>query len=178
MAVRSKEMEKRETCGGAAQHSCVNYRVLRTSESFYDHSQVWRSEIGYDRPARGKLAITSDPHLELQKSELPPANVGLLCSPSRIFSDPRCVLRSRAKFTASAVRVLYEKGCAVVAAAQWPCSSGRLGCRELFPDQLRAGEERPYGSRPCGAAGRAYSAFGFAVRLFGVSGRWQDRRAL
>jgi len=36
--------------------------------------------------------------------------------------------------------------------------------------------ERPYGSRPCGAAWCAYSEFGFAGRPFGVADHWEGRR--
>ena len=52
--------------------------ALRTSKSLYPHLQIWRPEIGYDRPL---LAITSNPHLQLQKSE-PPGSHGwpLPCS--------------------------------------------------------------------------------------------------
>jgi hypothetical protein len=63
----------------------VNYRALRTSQSFYAHPQVWRSEIGYDGLPRGKLAITSHPHLQMQKSELPPADGGSPLFPVEYF---------------------------------------------------------------------------------------------
>ena len=49
----------------------------------------------------------------------------------------------------------------------WPCGAGRPEYRECFLDRIARREDRPYGSRPCGAAWRAYSEFGVAGRPSG-----------
>src|SRR5258705_5716769 len=56
----------------------------------------------------------------------------------------------------------------VLATAQLALRRRKAGISRTFSSiELRTGEERPYGSRPCGAAWRAYSEIGFAGRPSG-----------
>src|ERR1700738_5660806 len=51
----------------------------------------------------------------------------------------------------------------VLTTAQLALRRRKAGISRTFSSiELRTGEERPYGSRPCGAAWRAYSEIGFA----------------
>jgi hypothetical protein len=152
--------------------------ALRTSQSL-DAPQVWRSESGYDRPLWRKLAITSHSHLPLQKSELPPADVGPPLFPVGHFPAIRAIRASLARKNSPHLpfRILHEKSCAgscggsVGLAAQ----EGR-DIENVFLDQMTRGR----GATVRIEALRSRAARIFRIRVcrlpFGVSGRREDRR--